>query len=157
MVEAARKADWMDGLGGNVFTMRDCEVQFIAILAGNRADHLLEGATYFKHQMIPIMTRRFEIVLGYAFFGLGFGVLAIALASAVAADTLLGEHFSAWIIAGTFGLAAVGAAIGFAVARNIPAQQLAKARYTGTRTLLYVLGPMLVVALVAIIIGFPPQ
>ena len=129
--------------------MRDCEVQFIAILAGNRADHLLEGATYFKHQMIPIMTRRFEIVLGYAFFGLGFGVLAIALASAVAADTLLGEHFSAWIIAGTFGLAAV--------ARNIPAQQLAKARYTGTRTLLYVLGPMLVVALVAIIIGFPPQ
>lgn len=107
--------------------------------------------------MIPIMTRRLEIVLGYAFFGLGFGVLAIALASALVADILLGENFAAWIIAGTFGLAAVGAIVGFVVARSIPAHQPGRARYGGPRTLLYMLGPVLVVALVVVIVGFPPQ
>lgn len=107
--------------------------------------------------MIPFMTRRLEIILGYASFGLGFGVLALALASALAADILLGENFAAWILAGTFGFAAVGALIGLVMARDIPVEQQGRARYGGPRTLLYVLGPILVAVLVMVIVGFPPR
>lgn len=102
------------------------------------------------------MTRRFEIVLGHAFFGLGFGFLAVALWSALTSTPPSGERLADLVVLTTFGMAALGAVIGFVVARDVPIRQPALARYGVARTALYVLGPALVTALVAAILRFPP-
>lgn len=104
-----------------------------------------------------VMTRRFEIVLGHAFFGLGFGFLAVALWSAVASAPPPGDRLADLVVLTTFGMAAAGAVMGFVVARDVPAQLPAQARYGVARTVLYVLGPVLVIALVAVILEFPPH
>ncbi|WP_152979762.1 hypothetical protein [Mesorhizobium sp. 1M-11] len=103
------------------------------------------------------MTRRFEIVLGHAFFGLGFGFLAVALWSAVASTPPSGERLASLVILVTFGMAAAGVVMGVLNARNVPALLPAKARYSARRTLFYALGPILITALVALIVSFPPQ
>lgn len=107
--------------------------------------------------MIWVMTRRFEIVLGLAFFGLGFGFLAVALWSALAPTPSSGEHLADLVVLSTFGMAAAGAVTGFVMARDVPARQPAQARYGAVRTVFYILGPALIAALVAIILTFPPQ
>jgi hypothetical protein len=118
---------------------------------------LVEGPTYFKHEMIwVVMTRRFEIVLGHAFFGLGFGFLAVALWSALT-PMPSGERLATLVVLTTFGMAAAGAVTGLVVAREMPVQQPAKARYGAARTVLYFLGPILIVTLVVVIFTFPPQ
>lgn len=103
------------------------------------------------------MTRRFEIVLGHAFFGLGFGFLAVALWSALAPTPPSGEELANLVVLTTFGMAVAGAVAGFVVARDVSALQPAQARYGVARTALYVLGPALVTALVVVILQFPPQ
>ncbi|PLP56458.1 hypothetical protein CYK37_25575 [Mesorhizobium loti] len=102
------------------------------------------------------MTRRFEIVLGHAFFGLGFGFLAVALWSALAPPPS-GQRLAGLVVLATFGMAAAGALIGLLNARNVSALVPAKARYNARRTFFYALGPVLITALVTIIVRFPPQ
>lgn len=103
------------------------------------------------------MTRRFEIVLGHTFFGLGFGFLAVALWSAWAPTPPSGESLANLVVLTTFGMAALGVVIGALVARDVPALLPARARYSLARNMLYILGPILVVALVGLILAFPPQ
>ncbi len=103
------------------------------------------------------MTRRFEIVLGHAFFGLGFGFLAVALWSALAPTPPSGESLASLVILVTFGMAAAGVVMGMLYARNVSALIPAKGRYSARRTFLYALGPVLITALVTLIVSFPPQ
>ncbi|QAZ44336.1 hypothetical protein C1M53_16730 [Mesorhizobium sp. Pch-S] len=119
---------------------------------------MVEGPTYFKHEMIwVVMTRRFEIVLGHAFFGLGFGFLAVALWSALTPTPPSGQSLASLVILVTFGMAAAGVVMGVVNARNVSAHHPARARYGTRRTFLYALGPILITALVTLIISFPPQ
>lgn len=103
------------------------------------------------------MTRRLEIVLGHVFFGLGFGFLAVAVWSTFAPTPSSGERLADLVVVTTFGMAAAGGVMGFVAAREVSARQPAQARYGIARTVLYLLGPVLVTALAVVILQFPPQ